>query len=206
MYQTIRSRKSVPTLYEEKLIVKFSYYSHRESRTDSTQDEGVLTTEEATSLRSSYRSKLEDAMASVDSWKPSASMLEAQWTGCVWPASNESQRDPETGLDIETLKKVGHASVEIPAGFVSNTRKTCLLVLTPVDRKSTLGSSDMSSAVRRTSMKGRLWIGLPLRYVSTNLNCLSSWQREHLGNGLRFLDDGWRGCSHLWSGRRSRDI
>jgi probable 2-oxoglutarate dehydrogenase E1 component DHKTD1 len=80
-----------------------------------------MTPEEAASIRSSHRSALDTAMTSVDSWQPRALMLDAQWSNCVWPASKESQRHPETGVEIETLKKVGHASVNTPAGFVSGT-------------------------------------------------------------------------------------
>jgi probable 2-oxoglutarate dehydrogenase E1 component DHKTD1 len=93
------------------------------------QDEGILSSEEAASIRSSHRATLDDAMASLDLWKPQASMLGAQWSKCVWPASKESQRDPETGVNIETLKKVGHASVDTPAGFVSKTRTVRRLCL-----------------------------------------------------------------------------
>ncbi|KAJ3513296.1 hypothetical protein NLJ89_g3024 [Agrocybe chaxingu] len=102
MYEKIAARKSVPQLYEHKLIA-----------------ENVLTTEAVVSVRNSYKSYLEAELAKVPSYVPSASMLEKQWSGMVWPADAEAEHDPVTGVDKQTLQKVGKASVAVPEGFVS---------------------------------------------------------------------------------------
>ncbi|KAH7929958.1 2-oxoglutarate dehydrogenase, E1 component [Leucogyrophana mollusca] len=100
MYQKIRSRRSVPNLYEDKLIRDL-----------------VVTQESASTLRSSYKAHLEDQLAQVSSYKPFASMLDDQWAGMVWPASAEAVRNPDTGVDREALVKIGNASVTVPSDF-----------------------------------------------------------------------------------------
>ena len=37
----------------------------------------------------------------------------------VWPASDEAEHDPKTGVDRNVLEKVGRASIAVPEGFVS---------------------------------------------------------------------------------------
>ncbi len=46
-------------------------------------------------------------------------MLQQQWKGIVWPASNEAKRsaDVDTGVEKDVLKNVGTASVWVPEGF-----------------------------------------------------------------------------------------
>ncbi|KAJ4473013.1 dehydrogenase E1 and transketolase domain-containing protein 1 [Lentinula aciculospora] len=101
MYEKISARRSVPQLYEEKLIA----------------DE-TLTPEDVNSVRTQYRSQLDAALAHVPSYKPQKpSMLEAQWTGMVWPESTEAITNPNTGVEREVLERVGKASVRVPEGF-----------------------------------------------------------------------------------------
>jgi probable 2-oxoglutarate dehydrogenase E1 component DHKTD1 len=45
-------------------------------------------------------------------------MLQEQWSSCVWPTSDSAIRDPDTGLDADTLQAVAVASVGLPEGFV----------------------------------------------------------------------------------------
>lgn len=45
-------------------------------------------------------------------------MLKEQWSTMVWPGSNDAQANPETGVDENTLKEIGQASVIVPDGFV----------------------------------------------------------------------------------------
>ena len=82
------------------------------------QSEGVLTAEEVSDVRNSYKSYLESELASVPSCVPTASMLKEHWRGIVWPNSQESIRRPETGVDKPILERVGKASVATPEGFV----------------------------------------------------------------------------------------
>lgn len=83
------------------------------------QSENVIASETAKSVRESYKAYLNDELVQSDSYKPEARMLQQQWAGLVWPASQEAVRNPETGVDQETLVKVGKASVDVPEGFVS---------------------------------------------------------------------------------------
>ncbi|KAI0786303.1 dehydrogenase E1 and transketolase domain-containing protein 1 [Abortiporus biennis] len=100
MYEKIRSRRSVPSLYEEQLI-----------------NEDILTPESASSLRSSYKTYLNEELSKAESYTPKPCMLEKQWKGLVWPASSDAIRDPETGIDNSVLKNVGKASTTVPEGF-----------------------------------------------------------------------------------------
>lgn len=74
--------------------------------------------DDATALRKSYKVRLEDHLSNVASYIPSASMLEDQWSGMVWPASKEADSNPDTGVDNKTLEHIGRASVAVPDGFV----------------------------------------------------------------------------------------
>ncbi|KAJ7189836.1 Transketolase, pyrimidine binding domain-containing protein [Mycena pura] len=100
MYEKISSRRSVPQLYEERLMA-----------------EGVLDPNKIASIRSAYKSEFEAALSRVPSHVPSAVMLEKQWSTMVWPASPSADRTPETGVPQEMLKTVARASVTIPDGF-----------------------------------------------------------------------------------------
>ncbi|KDQ09592.1 hypothetical protein BOTBODRAFT_116863 [Botryobasidium botryosum FD-172 SS1] len=100
MYHKIRSRQSVPKLYEEKLI-----------------SEGTLTAEKAASLRTSYKKHLDEQLQAVPAFAPEANMLKAQWSDMRWPATEEAVQDPETGVDEATLKRVGKESVTVPVDF-----------------------------------------------------------------------------------------
>ncbi|KAI5981244.1 dehydrogenase E1 and transketolase domain-containing protein 1 [Pisolithus albus] len=108
MYQKIRARRSVPALYEERLV-----------------NEGVLQKDTAASVRSSYKEALTDALAASASYTPPPIKLERQWSATkidgnnikmVWPGSPVAQTF-DTGVDAETLKEVGRASVSVPDGF-----------------------------------------------------------------------------------------
>ncbi|CDO71005.1 hypothetical protein BN946_scf184844.g9 [Trametes cinnabarina] len=103
MYEKIRSRRSVPALYEERLI-----------------DENVLTKEAADSFRSGHKEFLSSELAAAASHKPGSalSVMQGQWKGIVWPASKRAVWDPDTGVERDTLRRVGRASVTVPEGFV----------------------------------------------------------------------------------------
>jgi len=81
--------------------------------------EEVLTPEDIDNVRKSYKSHLEAELAKVPGYLPSASMLQEQWSGIVWPVNKEAEHDPITGLDRSILQQVGRASVAVPEGFVS---------------------------------------------------------------------------------------
>ena len=46
------------------------------------------------------------------------SLLEEQWKGMVWPRSKDAVHDPVTGVPLDTLEKVGKASVKVPESYV----------------------------------------------------------------------------------------
>ncbi|RDB26956.1 putative 2-oxoglutarate dehydrogenase E1 component DHKTD1, mitochondrial [Hypsizygus marmoreus] len=100
MYEKISARRSVPQLYEEKL-----------------KSEEILTENDISNVRGAYKSHLEAELAKVGTYTPTASMLEGQWNGIVWPASVEAEFNPTTGVDQATLATIGKASVAVPAGF-----------------------------------------------------------------------------------------
>ncbi|KAF5357075.1 hypothetical protein D9756_006778 [Leucocoprinus leucothites] len=113
MYEKIAQRKSVPELYEHKLL-----------------SEGVLTQESITSVRSTYKSHLETQLAGVPNYTPTLTstlsstnaqpvMLNQQWEDIVWPGSTEARStvDINTGIDKDVLKRIGQASVWVPEGF-----------------------------------------------------------------------------------------
>jgi probable 2-oxoglutarate dehydrogenase E1 component DHKTD1 len=124
MYQQIAARKSVPALYESKLIVSITtlsllVFSELCLTFAFIQAEEVLTEQNIASVRESYKSHLETELAKLDGYVPTASMLQDQWSGMVWPASEAAERDPPTGVKADILEKVGRASVAVPDGFVS---------------------------------------------------------------------------------------
>lgn len=100
MYEKIRSRKSVPALYEERLI-----------------SDDVLTSADARGVRDAIRGRLDAELAQADAYIPTTTMLQGQWKGLVWPASEKAEHDPATGVAREVLEKAGRASVAVPAGF-----------------------------------------------------------------------------------------
>ncbi|KAI0297773.1 dehydrogenase E1 and transketolase domain-containing protein 1 [Multifurca ochricompacta] len=101
MYEKIRSRKSVPALYEERLI-----------------SDDVITSAHAQAVRDAARSRLDVELAQADTYTPTATtMLQGQWKGIVWPADKKAERNPATGVAREVLEGVGRASVMVPSGF-----------------------------------------------------------------------------------------
>jgi len=108
MYEKIRSRSSVPLMYEKQLIA-----------------EDVLTEEAATAVRTAYKVFLTSELEAADSRPPvkaDAVMFQGSWHGMVWPASRDAVHDPETGVNRETLLRVGRASVTVPDGFEIHAR------------------------------------------------------------------------------------
>ncbi|OAX34146.1 dehydrogenase E1 and transketolase domain-containing protein 1 [Rhizopogon vinicolor AM-OR11-026] len=99
MYEKIRSRSSVPRLYEDKLI-----------------SDGVISPEEAKAVRDSYKASLNAALTDVASYVPPPVRFEGAWEGMVWPASPDACED-DTGVSSTVLKEVGKASVCVPPGF-----------------------------------------------------------------------------------------
>ncbi|WVQ79042.1 oxoglutarate dehydrogenase (succinyl-transferring), E1 component [Cryptococcus sp. DSM 104549] len=105
MYEKIRGRKSVPELYEGRL-----------------KDEGVLSEQSAAAQRTAYTAQLDEKLGAADSFKPKSEMLEGKWGPYVWPASEEADHDPETGVTKQELVDVATASVTLPETFNVHSR------------------------------------------------------------------------------------
>ena len=122
MYDRIRSRKSVPALYEERLIVRFFFPSSSSSiiflSIPAYQSDDVITSAEAQGVRDAIRNRLDAELAQADAYIPTTTMLQGQWKGLVWPASEQAMHNPPTGVTRDVLEKAGRASVTVPAGFV----------------------------------------------------------------------------------------
>ena len=121
MYDRIRSRKSVPALYEERLIVR-SFPSSPSGivflSIPTHQSDDVITSAEAQGVRDAIRNRLDAELAQADAYIPTTTMLQGQWKGLVWPASEQAEHNPPTGVTRDVLEKAGRASVTVPAGFV----------------------------------------------------------------------------------------
>ncbi|KAJ3394106.1 hypothetical protein HDU84_000134 [Entophlyctis sp. JEL0112] len=102
MYKNIRGRKSVPKLYEEKLV-----------------NDGILTQAQVDVVRSDYLSFLDSELEASYSFSPEADTLRGKWSSMTLPKETVSKVD--TGVDVSTLKKVGIASVE-SHGITPHTR------------------------------------------------------------------------------------
>lgn len=68
-------------------------------------------------MRDAIRSRLDAELAQADAYTPITTMLQGQWKGLVWPASETAEHDPATGVAREVLEKAGRASVTVPADF-----------------------------------------------------------------------------------------
>ncbi|EUC53690.1 2-oxoglutarate dehydrogenase, E1 component [Rhizoctonia solani AG-3 Rhs1AP] len=106
MYHRIRTRQSVPQIYEQKLV-----------------SEGLLSEENAAASRVAYKQHLEKELTKVDSYQPQADMLGGKWSGMIWPGdSTKANHNPKTGVDLKTLVEVGKTSVAVPVGFATHPR------------------------------------------------------------------------------------
>ncbi|KAJ3399143.1 hypothetical protein HDU80_008229 [Chytriomyces hyalinus] len=92
MYKHIRGRRSVPKLFEQKLI-----------------EEGVVSQQEIDSIRDQYSAHLDQQLESSYTYKPEADTLKGKWSDMVISKADVTKID--TGVSLETLKQVGIASV-----------------------------------------------------------------------------------------------
>ncbi|KAJ1546861.1 hypothetical protein HK405_006803, partial [Cladochytrium tenue] len=93
MYKHIRGRKTVPVLYEDKLL-----------------GEGLLGKDQIESLRSEHFKTLDGELEASYTFKPEADTLQEKWSSMIIPRSVVSTLD--TGVDLDTLREVGRKSVE----------------------------------------------------------------------------------------------
>ncbi|XP_065455169.1 2-oxoadipate dehydrogenase complex component E1 isoform X3 [Chrysemys picta bellii] len=95
MYKIIRSRKSIPDMYAERLIAS-----------------GLMTEDEVLEIKTSYYSKLNDHLANMMMYSPPSTNLQAHWSGMVEPSARITIWD--TGLPVPLLQFIGIKSVEVP--------------------------------------------------------------------------------------------
>jgi probable 2-oxoglutarate dehydrogenase E1 component DHKTD1 len=122
MYEQISARRSVPQLYEQKLMVYFCalplvyHYLIPAEKLENTMNE-----QEISAARNDYKAHLEGELGGVSSYVPKTDILQAQWSGIVWPASEKAESNPVTGVDTDTLVRIGKVTVAVPDGFVGET-------------------------------------------------------------------------------------
>ncbi|MBY0613317.1 MAG: 2-oxoglutarate dehydrogenase E1 component [Beijerinckiaceae bacterium] len=102
MYKKIRGHKSTLELYSEKLI-----------------KEGVVTEGEVEKMKADWRARLEAEYEAGQVYKPNkADWLDGRWSG--FKAAKALEDDPRrglTGVDLETLKKIGASITAVPESF-----------------------------------------------------------------------------------------
>jgi 2-oxoglutarate dehydrogenase E1 component len=102
MYKIIRQHPSTLELYSKKLVA-----------------EGVVTEAEIEEMKTSFRKRLDDEFETATSFKPNkADWLDGRWAGLK--AVKEDVDDPRrgrTGIEIETLRRIGEALASVPEGF-----------------------------------------------------------------------------------------
>ncbi|XP_040199327.1 probable 2-oxoglutarate dehydrogenase E1 component DHKTD1, mitochondrial isoform X1 [Rana temporaria] len=98
MYKIIRSRKSIPDVYSERLI-----------------SEGLLAEDEISDIKTSYYAKLNDHLANMTLYTPPPINLQDHWSEMVEPSARITTWD--TGVPADLLKFIGAKSVEVPEEF-----------------------------------------------------------------------------------------
>jgi 2-oxoglutarate dehydrogenase E1 component len=104
MYRTIATHPTTRQIYAKRLI-----------------EEGTITEADAEAMVTEFQNKLEGELEASKSFKPNkADWLEGKWAG-LEEASGDERRGT-TGVELETLKKIGLAITSVPDGF--NIHKT----------------------------------------------------------------------------------
>ncbi|KAJ3380793.1 putative 2-oxoglutarate dehydrogenase E1 component DHKTD1, mitochondrial [Lobulomyces angularis] len=103
MYKIIRNRKSVPTLYEEKLL-----------------NEGVVSKEDIVKVRDAYFEELTNHLEASYTFKPTVDFCQGKWKDMIIPTHVDNS--VSTGVDINILKEVGKKSVQTPESFTPHPR------------------------------------------------------------------------------------
>jgi len=107
MYSIIRDKKSVRTMYAERLTAN-----------------GDMTAEETTQVDSDFHTMLENEFEAAKSYKPNkADWLEGAWTGFA-AAPNEAPRRGATGVSKDTAGRIAKAITHVPSDFNVNAKIT----------------------------------------------------------------------------------
>ena len=103
MYEEIRSKSSVVKKFQEEL-----------------EKTGVMSSKKTDRMKAKLIEHLNEELAVVESGKfePSTSVaFEGQWAG--FGQAEDMMQVVPTGIELDTLTKVGIASIHVPEGFVS---------------------------------------------------------------------------------------
>ncbi|WP_414464248.1 2-oxoglutarate dehydrogenase E1 component [Hyphomicrobium sp. DY-1] len=99
MYKRIKSHPTVVDIYSKDLI-----------------DEGIITQAEFTAMKDEVRGNLDNEFSFSDGYKPNkADWLDGRWSGITRPDSDDWRGN--TGVEIDTLKDIGHRVTTIPNDF-----------------------------------------------------------------------------------------
>ncbi|MDX1949351.1 MAG: 2-oxoglutarate dehydrogenase E1 component [Rickettsiales bacterium] len=99
MYKVIDSKETPREVYAQRLI-----------------SEGTITSQEFEAMKQAFYDRLETAYQGSNSYKPEkADMLEGKWSGLTQKFGEAAKI--ETGVNIETLRKIGKKLSEVPQGF-----------------------------------------------------------------------------------------
>jgi 2-oxoglutarate dehydrogenase E1 component len=100
MYRAIHEHPTALELYSKKLIA-----------------EGIMTEGDVAEMIAAFQQKLEDELAAAKAHRPDkADWLDGRWSG-LETAPQAGARRGTTGVELERLKKVGHAISSAPEGF-----------------------------------------------------------------------------------------
>ncbi|KAK0527594.1 hypothetical protein OC842_004818 [Tilletia horrida] len=106
MYRSVRSRKSVPQLYEAKLVA-----------------DGVLGLEDAKLLRERRTAEFERALhADLVAPVRQPQQGSSQWAHTAYSTDEDAEHAPDTGVEADALRQIGAASVAMPEGFAPHSR------------------------------------------------------------------------------------
>ena len=79
----------------------------------------MITHDDIVTLRNDYKKYLDAQLEASKCFVPVNKSLGGKWKAMVMPNGQDAIRDPETGVDADTLTNIGKASVSVPDGFVS---------------------------------------------------------------------------------------
>jgi 2-oxoglutarate dehydrogenase E1 component len=102
MYRKIKDQPTTREVYAKKLVA-----------------EGSLTQVEVDKINSDFVAKLEKDFQAASSYKPNkADWLEGRWQGLE--VASDDDRNGQTGVDLEILRKIGYVISAVPKGFNVN--------------------------------------------------------------------------------------
>jgi 2-oxoglutarate dehydrogenase E1 component len=101
MYKKIRSHPTTLEIYGKRLI-----------------GEGVVTEGEIEKMKADWRARLDAEFEASQSYKPnSADWLDGRWSGMKIARDADDPRRGNTGVELATLKEIGHRITVVPPGF-----------------------------------------------------------------------------------------